>query len=60
VVLDEFSKRTGLEKVLKSCLPDTHRHILAMVNYLAVEGKGGALNYRKSWAKSHELALVSS
>ena len=33
VVLDEISKRTGLEKLLKSCFPDTHLQILAMANY---------------------------
>ena len=58
VVLDEFSKRTGLEKLLKSCFPDTHRQILAMANYLAIEG--GALSYCESWAKSHEPALAAS
>jgi hypothetical protein len=58
VVLDEFSKRTGLEKLLKSCFPDTHRQILAMANYLAIEG--GALSYCESWAKSHEPALATS
>ncbi|MFZ3254650.1 MAG: hypothetical protein WA133_10275 [Syntrophales bacterium] len=50
-MLDEFSKRTGLEKLLKACFPDTHRQILAMANYLAIEG--GALSYCESWAKSH-------
>ena len=55
VVLDEFSKRTGLEKLLKSCFPDTHRQILAMADYLAIEG--GALSYCESWAKSHKPAL---
>ena len=58
VVLDEFSKRTGLEKLLKSCFPDTHRQILAMADYLAIEG--GALSYCESWAKSHEPALAAS
>ena len=58
VVLDEFSKRTGLEKMLKSCFPDTHRQILAMANYLAIEG--GALSHCESWAKSHEPALAAS
>jgi hypothetical protein len=58
VVLDEFAKRTGLEKLLKSCFPDTHRQILAMANYLAIEG--GALSYCESWAKSHEPALAAS
>jgi len=50
VVLDEFSKRTGLEKMLKSCFPETHRQILAMANYLAIEG--GTLSHCESWAKS--------
>src|SRR3989304_9425596 len=58
VVLDEFSKRTGLEKLLKSCFPDPHRQILAMANYLAIEG--GALSYCETWAKSHEPALTAS
>jgi len=58
VVLDSFSKRTGLEKILKSCFPDTHRQISAMANYLAIEG--GALSHCESWAKSHEPALSAS
>jgi len=58
VVLDEFSKRTGLEKLLKSCFPDTHRQILAMAHYLAIEG--GALSHCESWSKSHEHTLAAS
>ena len=58
MVLNEFSKRTGLKKMLKSCFPDTHRQILAMANYLAIEG--GALSHCESWAKSHEPALAAS
>jgi len=58
IVLDEFSKRTGLEKLLKSCFPVIHRQILVMAYYLAIEG--GALSHCESWAKSHEPALAAS
>ena len=58
IVLDEFSKRTGLGKLLKSCFPDTHRQMLAMANYLALQG--GALSHCSSWAKSHVPALATS
>lgn len=58
VVLDAFSKRTGLEKTLKACFPSIHRQILAMANYLSIEG--GALSHCESWAKSHEPELAAS
>ena len=57
-VLNEFSRRTGLENLLKSCFPDTHNQILAMANYLAIQG--GALSHCSSWAKSHEPDLAAS
>ncbi len=57
-VLNEFSRRTGLDKLLKSCFPDTHSQILAMANYLAIQG--GALSHCSSWAKSHEPDLAAS
>ena len=57
-VLNEFSKRTGLASLLKSCFPDTHSQILAMANYLVIQG--GALSHCSSWAKSHEPDLATS
>ena len=57
-VLNEFSRRTGLDKLLTSCFPDTHSQILAMANYLAIQG--GALSHCSSWAKSHEPDLAAS
>jgi len=57
-VLNEFSRLTGLADLLKSCFPDTHRQILAMANYLAIQG--GALSHCSSWAKSHEPDLANS
>lgn len=58
VVLEAFSQRTGLDKILKTCFPNIHRQILAMANYLSIEG--GALSHCESWAKSHEPALAAS
>ena len=58
MVLEEFSKRTGLGKLLKSCFPHTHLQMLAMANYLAVQG--GALSHCASWVKSHEPDLAAS
>jgi len=58
VVLDAISKRNGLEKTLKACFPSIHKQILAMANYLSIEG--GALSHCESWAKSHEPALAAS
>lgn len=58
VLLDEFSKRTGLEKMLKSCFSDTHRQILAMASYLGIEDK--SLSHCEFWTKSHEPALAAS
>ena len=57
-VLNEFSKRTDLASLLKSCFPDTHSQILAMANYLAIQG--GALSHCSSWSKSHEPDLAAS
>ena len=57
-VLNEFSKRTGLANLLKSCFPDTQSQIQAMANYLAIQG--GALSHCSSWAKSHEPDLAAS
>ena len=58
VILAEFSKRLGLEKLLKACFPDTHKQILTMAFYLACQG--GALSHCESWAKSHEPSLAAS
>ena len=58
MMLEEFSKRTGLGTLLKSCFPNTYRQMLTMANYLAIQG--GALSHCASWVKSHEPALAMS
>jgi len=58
VILAEFSKRLGLENMLKACFPDTYKQILTMAFYLSCQG--GALSHCESWAKSHEPSLAVS
>ena len=47
LVLDEFSRRLGLGRMLKSVFPDTHLQILMMAYYLCV--MGGPLCHCASW-----------
>jgi len=56
VVLDAFSKKIGLTKILKSVFGDTHRQMLVMSYYLCV--MGGALSHCETWARSHEPSIA--
>ena len=58
LVLDALNESLGLEKILKSCFPQTYQQIMGMAYYLVVEG--GALSYCSTWCQSHAPALTSS
>ena len=51
LVLDAFSERLELERLLKSCFPQEYRQIQAMAYYLA--SRGGSLSSCEAWCKSH-------
>lgn len=51
IVLDSISKRLGLSKLLKTCLPNHHSQILTMAYYLASHGE--ALSHCESWCRNH-------
>lgn len=57
IVLDAIIEQRGLKKLLKSCFPDQHRHILAMAYYLT--SRGGALSHCETWCKTHAPELSS-
>jgi len=61
MVLDSITETLGLEKVLKSCFPQTFKQIMVMAYYLLVNG--GPLSHCSTWCKSHapqmELSLTS-
>ena len=52
IILDAFSKRLGLEKLLKAAFPDSYRQILSMAYYLTAQG--GALSQCEGWTKTHD------
>jgi transposase len=56
LVLDFLDAKLGLGKLLKSCFPQIHQHILAMAYYLVVEGS--ALSHCGTWCKSHAPSLA--
>ncbi len=58
LVLDALVDSLGLEKLLKSCFPQTYQQIIAMAYYLVAEG--GALSYCSTWCKSHAPSLAPS
>jgi transposase len=51
LILDVLTVQLGLEKLLKSCFPDTYQQIMAMAYYLVADG--GALSHCSTWCKSH-------
>ena len=58
LVLDEFAKRTGLTRLLKSCFPEMYRELMVMAYYLALQG--GPLSHCGVWARSHDPERASS
>lgn len=58
LVLEEFAKRTGLSRLLKTCFPQTYRELTVMAHYLALQG--GPLSHCDVWARSHDPARASS
>lgn len=51
LLLEELTKQTGLETMLKKCFPDLHSAILSMV-YFIVQ-KGLALSHCEQWSTGH-------
>jgi hypothetical protein len=51
IILDAFSERLGIAKILGAVFPDCHTQILAMAYYLV--SHGGPLSQCSAWAKTH-------
>jgi len=51
IILDAIAERLGLEKLLRSCLPQEYHQIQAMAYYLAIQG--GPLSHCGTWCKNH-------
>lgn len=58
IILDTIAERLGLKKLLKSCFPDQHQHILTMAYYLT--SRSGALSHCETWTKTHAPGLTAS
>lgn len=50
-VLDTITERLGLNKLLRSCVPNYYQQILSMVYYITI--RGGPLSHCETWSKSH-------
>ena len=55
LILDMVTERLGLDKLLKSCFPQTYQQIMAMAYYLVAHG--GPLSHCGTWCKSHAPTL---
>lgn len=51
IVLDDITKRLGLESLLKSCFPNEYSQILTMAYYLV--SRGAPLSHCGTWCKNH-------
>lgn len=58
LVLSSLNESLGLDKLLKSCFPQTYQQILMMSYYLLAEG--GPLSHCSTWCKSHAPSLAPS
>lgn len=58
LILNATTTELGLDKLLKSCFPDTHKQILTMAYYLVVDGR--ALSHCETWCKSHAPWMTQS
>jgi transposase len=58
VILNSVTEKFGLDKLLKSCFPDTWQQILTMAHYLVVDGR--ALSRCEVWCKSHAPLMAQS
>jgi transposase len=58
IILNDITTELGLDKLLKSCFPDTYKQILTMAYYLVVDGR--ALSHCEVWCKSHAPLLAQS
>ena len=58
IILEVFTERLGLRKLLKSCFPEAYQQILMMAYYLI--STGGALSHCETWCKSHAPFIAES
>ena len=58
IILDAITIQLNLQKLLKSCFPQTYQQILMMAYYLVANG--GALSHCETWCKSHAPLMVQS
>ena len=58
IILDTITNQLGLQKLLKSCFPQTYQQILLMAYYLVANG--GALSHCETWCKSHAPLMAQS
>ena len=52
-LLDKISEEVGIEKDLKSCFPNTYKHILSLAYYLVLEPDSPLYRFDK-WDKLHK------
>jgi len=50
LLLDELTRKHGIQKLLKKCFPEDHEFILSLVYFIV--HKGDALSRAESWSKS--------
>lgn len=58
IILDTITNQLGLQKLLKTCFPQTYQQILMMAYYLVANG--GALSHCETWCKSHAPLMAQS
>lgn len=58
IVLDHITHQLGLDKLLKSCFPDSYQQILTMAYYLT--SRGDPLSHCETWCKGHAPSLTAS
>lgn len=58
IILDKITTQLNLDKILKSCFPETHQQILMMAYYLVIDGR--ALSHCATWCRSHAPLMEQS
>ena len=58
MILDKITTQLSLDKILKSCFPETYQQILMMAYYLVIDGR--ALSHCATWCRSHAPLMEQS
>jgi transposase len=58
IILNTITTQLGLQKLLRSCFPNSWQQILVIAYYLVADGR--ALSHCESWCKSHAPLMVQS